>query len=277
MNMQDFILNSLREDIGNGDHTSLACILPDHTSSAQLECRERGVIAGIDVAEKIFKTLDASLCFERKKADGDRLAPGDVAFYVEGISHSILKAERLVLNCMQRMSGIATFTRKVLNELEGLHTKLLDTRKTTPGMRMLEKEAVRLGGGCNHRHGLYDMMMIKDNHIDCAGSIEKALKAALAYRQRNKLDIEIEIEARNLDEVKQIIRAEGADRIMLDNFTIPETKAALKMIGGRIVTESSGCIGLHNVRQYAECGVDYISMGALTHSVKSLDLGLKTI
>jgi nicotinate-nucleotide pyrophosphorylase (carboxylating) len=273
--LRDFILRSMEEDIGDGDHSSLACIPYDSSGKARLIIKEKGILAGCRVAREVFRIVDNKLDFEPHIEDGNFIVPGDIAFIVSGRKQSILKSERLVLNIMQRMSGIATSTREYADRLQGLKTKILDTRKTTPGMRFLEKEAVRIGGGCNHRMGLYDMIMLKDNHIDYAGGIEEAIKKTDNYLHDKGLNLKIEIEARNIDEVKKIVAAGGVDRIMLDNFNIGDTREAVKLIAGRFETESSGGITLDTIRDYAECGVDYISVGALTHHIKSLDMSLK--
>ncbi len=268
---------ALHEDLGDGDHTSLACIPPSTTSRAQLLVKESGVIAGLKVAEQIFEKVDPDLIIERNLSDGDHVKPGDVAFIVSGSARSILSAERLVLNCMQRMSGIATYTSFLCSLIEGTSARLLDTRKTTPGLRVLEKMAVKIGGGHNHRHGLYDMIMIKDNHIDFAGGVENAINRAQEYLANTDRSLKIEIESRSLDELNQILAVGKVHRIMLDNFSFEDLKAAVKLIGDRFETEASGGITESTIREYAECGVDFISVGALTHSVKSLDLSLKAI
>ncbi len=275
--LQEFILRSLGEDVGDGDHSSLACIPEGNTGKARLLVKEEGVLAGCRIAEEVFRTVDPGLQFELFIPDGTDVSFGNVAFIVSGHQLSILKCERLVLNIMQRMSGIATVTRKYTGLIKDLPARITDTRKTTPGMRFLEKEAVRIGGGCNHRMGLYDMIMLKDNHIDYAGGIEQAITKTHDYLKEKGLDLKIEIEARSISDVERIIAAGGVDRIMLDNFDIKSTAEAVKIIGGRYETESSGGITLVNVRSYAECGVDYISVGALTHSIKSIDLSLKAI
>jgi nicotinate-nucleotide pyrophosphorylase (carboxylating) len=275
--LREFILNSLAEDLGDGDHTSLACISDDTCGKAKLLIKENGVLAGIRVATEVFSVIDKNLKTDLLLSDGAEVVPGDIAFYLEGNQQSILKSERLVLNIMQRMSGIATSTREYANQLRGLNTKILDTRKTTPLFRFLEKEAVRIGGGVNHRMGLFDMILLKDNHIDYAGGIEKAILKTREYLKRNNLDLKVEIEARSLDDVKKIISVGGVDRIMLDNFSVGNTLTAVKEIAGRYETESSGGIDLSTIRSYAECGVDFISVGALTHHVKSLDMSLKAI
>jgi nicotinate-nucleotide pyrophosphorylase (carboxylating) len=273
----DFIENALKEDIGDGDHTSRACIPREATGKAQLLIKEQGVLAGVDVALTIFKKLDPLVQVEVFKKDGDLVAPPDIAFVVEGKVLALLKAERLVLNIMQRMSGIATTTHQYVKQLEGLKTKILDTRKTTPGMRFLEKAAVRTGGGMNHRFGLFDMIMIKDNHIDFSGGIAQAITRTREYMQVTGKQLDIEVEARSLEDVRQILEIGGIRRIMLDNFNIADTRKAVELIGGRYETESSGGITFGNIRSYAECGVDYISVGALTHQIKSLDLSLKAL
>ena len=277
MNLKDFINNALAEDIGNGDHTSLACIPEKAISKAHLLVKDDGIIAGIKVALQIFNEVDPQLAIHLFLKDGDTVKKGDIVFIVEGKAQSILKAERLVLNCMQRMSGIATATHKIVAELKGLKTKVLDTRKTTPGVRLIEKMAVKIGGGSNHRFGLYDMIMIKDNHVDYAGGIQKSILAANKYLEKNKLKLKIEIEARSVKEVKEILKVGKINRIMLDNFSLDNLKTAVALIDGKYETEASGGITIDTIRNYALCGVDFISVGALTHSVKSLDLSLKAI
>ncbi len=274
-NFREFILRSLEEDIGDGDHTSLACIPEDAGGKAKLLIKEKGILAGMRVAEEIFHLADKDLKLEIILGDGAEIIPGDIAFYISGRQRSILKTERLVLNIMQRMSGIATSTREYVEKLKGLNTKILDTRKTTPGFRFLEKEAVRIGGGVNHRMGLYDMIMIKDNHIDYAGGLEKAIIRTKDYLRNNNLNLKVEIEARSIEDVRKVMKVGMIDRIMLDNFNVEDTLAAVKEIAGRCETESSGGITLSTIRSYAECGVDFISVGALTHHVKSLDMSLK--
>jgi nicotinate-nucleotide pyrophosphorylase (carboxylating) len=273
----EFIENALNEDIGDGDHTSLACIPTDAIGKAQVIVKEEGILAGSDIAFMILNKLDPEIKIHVFRHDGDRVFPPDIAFIVEGRVLALLKAERLVLNIMQRMSGIATTTRQYVDKLTGLKTKILDTRKTTPGMRMLEKAAVKTGGGENHRFGLYDMILIKDNHIDFAGDITRAIKRAHEYLKRTGRNLAIEIEARNLDDINTILGIGGIQRIMLDNFSVRDTREAVKMIAGKFETESSGGITFENIRDYAECGVDYISVGALTHHIKSLDLSLKAL
>jgi nicotinate-nucleotide pyrophosphorylase (carboxylating) len=275
--IDNFIANAINEDVGSGDHTSIACIPEDAVGKAQLLIKEEGIIAGIDVSLRIFHKIDKDIRIQLMLNDGDKVSPGEIAFVVEGRMRALLKAERLVLNVMQRMSGIATNTHKYVTRLDGLKTRILDTRKTTPGMRMLEKLAVKIGGGVNHRFGLYDMILIKDNHIDFAGNIPLAIQRTGAYLKKTGLNLPIEIEARNIDDVKCILETGGIDRIMLDNFNIEDTKVAVDMIGSQCETESSGGITMDNIRDYAQCGVNYISVGALTHHIKSLDLSLKAI
>lgn len=276
MDINAFIANALAEDLGtDGDQTSLACISEGSTNTAHLLVKENGVLAGVGLAKEIFAVVDQRLAIKQVLQDGDAVRPGDVAFYVSGPSRGILSAERLVLNCMQRMSGIATVTRKYANAISHTKARVLDTRKTTPGLRYLEKEAVKIGGGENHRFGLFDMVLIKDNHIDACGGITNALEKTRAYQQKKGTRLRVEIETRNMAEIEEALACGIADRIMLDNFTPAETKAAVEFINGRVETESSGGITLETIASYAECGVDYISVGALTHSVKSLDLSLK--
>ncbi len=262
------------EDIGDGDHTTLSTIPADEMGRQRLVVKEEGILAGVEVAAKVFEKLDPSLKMTVMIGDGAHVRPGDIAFTVEGPVRSLLIAERTMLNIMQRMSGIATTTARYQQRLEGLHTKVLDTRKTTPGMRMLEKEAVKIGGGCNHRIGLFDMILIKDNHVDFAGGIIPAVERARAYCREKGLDLKVEVETRNPREIDEALQA-GADRIMLDNFTVEATREAVKQIAGRAETESSGGITIDNLREYGECGVDFISVGALTHSVKGLDMSFK--
>jgi nicotinate-nucleotide pyrophosphorylase (carboxylating) len=273
----EFIENALREDIGDGDHTSRACIPSDAIGKAQLLIKEEGILSGVDVAVRIFNKLDPKIKIDIHKHDGDRVAHGDIAFVAEGKVLVLLKAERLVLNIMQRMSGIATTTRRYADRLAGLKTRILDTRKTTPGMRLLEKAAVKTGGGENHRFGLYDMILIKDNHIDFAGGISSAIRRSQEYLNRTGKKLSIEIEARNLSDVSAILGIGGIRRIMLDNFSLSDTRKAVQLIAGCYETESSGGITFENIRDYAECGVDYISVGALTHHIKSLDLSFKAL
>jgi len=273
--ISQFIKNALAEDVGDGDHTSLSTIPAGTKGKAKLIIKEDGILAGIELALAIFEEVDSNLKVDVLIHDGADVKIGDIALTVEGSTHSILIAERLVLNCMQRMSGIATKTNRIVSLLKDTKTKLLDTRKTTPGLRYLEKWAVRIGGGVNHRIGLYDMILIKDNHVDYAGGIENAINAARKYLVEKNKSLQIEIEVRNIGELNEVIEAGGADRIMLDNFNYTDLKAAVQLIDGRFITEASGGITEENVSEYAACGVDYISMGALTHSVKSLDMSLK--
>lgn len=268
---------AIAEDIGNGDYTSLACIPPSATNKAELKVKDSGIIAGIEIAKIIFNKLMPVHQLELLMKDGDKMKPGDIAFTIEGNTQKLLQAERLVLNFMQRMSGIATLTNQYVEKIADLNTKVLDTRKTTPGLRLIEKEAVKIGGGHNHRIGLYDMMMLKDNHIDYAGGITTAIEKAYAYQQQKNIKIPIEVEARNISEVEEILNTNKADRIMLDNFDYKTTRKAVKLINNRCETESSGGITLKTIREYAECGVDFISVGALTHQIHSLDLSLKAI
>ncbi|MEC8610613.1 MAG: carboxylating nicotinate-nucleotide diphosphorylase [Bacteroidota bacterium] len=275
--LHTFIEFALQEDIKDGDHTSLACIPPNAIGKAQLLVKEEGILAGMEVAEAIFNKVNSNIQFFPLMNDGEQMTVGDIAFVVEGPSSSLLTAERLVLNVMQRMSAVATKTRHITKLLEGTKAKVLDTRKTTPGIRFLEKWAVRIGGGTNHRFGLYDMMMIKDNHIDFSGGIEAAIEKANTYQKEKGLNIPIEIEARNLQEIDEILSIGKVQRIMLDNFSYEDTRLAVARIDKRYETESSGGITEDTIREYALCGVDFISMGDLTHSVKSLDLSLKAI
>lgn len=271
----DLIELAIREDIGDGDHSSLACIPPDERGRMKLLVKQEGVLAGVEVAEMVLRRLDPDVAFDKRIEDGAHVRPGDVAFYVEGRVVSLLQAERILLNIMQRMSGVATQTAVYVARLEGLHTKVLDTRKTTPGMRVLDKMAVKLGGGENHRMGLFDMVILKDNHIDFAGGITAAVEQTKAYLEAKGKRIPIEVEVRSLDDVREVLRLDGVDRIMLDNFTPALTREAIELIAGRCEVESSGGITLDNLREYAACGVDFISVGALTHQIKSLDLSLK--
>lgn len=266
---------ALKEDIGSGDHTSLACISPQATGKAVLLVKAEGVLAGIDVAQEVFQCVDATLQLNTFMKNGDACSPGDIAFEITGSAQSILTGERLCLNLMQRMSGIATLTSKYVKACAGTTTRVLDTRKTTPGIRVFEKQAVKIGGGENHRFGLDDYIMLKDNHIDYAGGIPQAIFRVKEYLKKNRLNLQVEIETRNLDEVNQVLKTGQVNRIMLDNFTPEETLEAVKLINGQYETESSGGITLNSIGQYARCGVDYISVGALTHSAVSLDLSLK--
>lgn len=269
------IKNALLEDVGDGDHSTLSCIPADARGKAVLKIKEDGVLAGMAVAESIFRYLQPDTVFTPFKKDGEAMQKGEIAFEAEAGVHVILQAERLVLNCMQRMSGIATLTRQYCSKLEGYRTRLLDTRKTTPNFRLLEKEAVRIGGGVNHRFGLYDMIMLKDNHIDFCGGIEKAIEKAYAYVQATKPGLKIEVETRSIDDVKKVLAVGKVDRIMLDNFTPELISEALVLINGRFETEASGGINLANLESYAATGVDFISSGAIIHQARSLDLSLK--
>lgn len=272
-----FITDALQEDIGSGDHTTFACIPPDAVGKAVLLVKQEGVIAGIEAALKVFRAFDPSLSVEVFISDGTRIKPGDRAFIVTGKQQSILQTERLVLNIMQRMSGIATRTAMYADLIKGTNARILDTRKTTPNMRILEKEAVRIGGGYNHRMGLYDMILIKDNHIDYAGGITQALNRTVVYLKKNNLNLKIEIEARSLDDVREILDHGGANRILLDNFTPEKIREAVNLIDRQVETEASGGIDMKNIRDYALTGVDFISVGALTHQIFSLDLSLKAL
>ncbi|MGZ3872290.1 MAG: carboxylating nicotinate-nucleotide diphosphorylase [Mucilaginibacter sp.] len=275
--IDQFILNALAEDVGDGDHTSLATIPAGTKGKAKLLVKDEGILAGVELALEIFKLVNPELKVKVLINDGEKVKPNDVAFEVEGDAQSILKAERIVLNCMQRMSGIATKTHEIVDILQGTNTQVLDTRKTTPGMRYLEKWAVRIGGGVNHRFGLYDMILIKDNHVDYSGGITRAIENAQQYLINQNKKLAIEIEVRNLDELQQVLQTGGVNRILLDNFNFHDLREAVNMINGRFITEASGGITIDNIREYAACGVDYISVGALTHSVKSLDLSLKAV
>lgn len=275
MTIDEVIKQAIAEDVGAGDHTSLATIPSTAMGTANLLIKQPGVLCGVGIAEKVFKTIDPELKFQVYIEDGQPVKPGDVVFSVSGKAVSILTAERLALNFMQRLSGIATATRRMADRLHGLHTRLLDTRKTTPNLRELEKMAVRTGGGYNHRMGLFDMVMIKDNHVDFAGGIKPAIEAIHQYFVRQKLILKVEIEVRNFDELEQVLDTGGVDRIMLDNFTVSDLKDAVNLIAGRYETEASGMITHENIREYAETGVDFISSGALTHQIKSLDMSLK--
>lgn len=271
------IANAIREDVGDGDHSSLACIPDSATGKAKLLVKDEGIIAGVDFAELVFYFVDPSLKIDVLIKDGSPVNHGDIVFYIEGSSQSILKAERLVLNAMQRMSAIATKTNMFVNLLKGTGTKILDTRKTTPGIRALEKWAVKIGGGENHRFALYDMIMLKDNHIDFAGGITKAIDKTKNYLKETGRDLKIIVEARDLDEIREILKSDGVYRILIDNFNYEDTRKAVELIGDTCLTESSGGINEKTIREYAECGVDYISSGALTHSVYNLDLSLKAV
>ena len=266
---------SFAEDIGDGDHTTLCCIPEEAMGKSKLLIKEEGVLAGMRIAREVFHRFDPTMQIETFMNDGDHVKPGDVPMIVTGKVRSLLQTERLMLNIMQRMSGIATMTARYVKRLEGTNTHVLDTRKTTPGMRMLEKEAVKIGGGVNHRIGLFDMILLKDNHIDFCGGIAQALDRCAAYQKAKGLHLKVEIEVRSFDEIRQVMEHGGADRIMLDNFSVEDTRKAVEMIGHRFETESSGGITFDTLRDYAECGVDYISVGALTHSVKGLDVSFK--
>lgn len=263
------------EDIGDGDHTTLCCIPENAVGKSHLLIKEDGILAGVEVAKRVFARFDDTLKVEVFMDDGSEVKKGDIAMLVTGKTRSLLQTERLMLNIMQRMSGIATTTRKYVDLLKGTNTKVLDTRKTTPGMRMLEKQAVKIGGGVNHRIGLFDMILLKDNHVDFAGGIRNAIDKCHKYLDEKSLNLKIEIEVRNFDELEQVLERGGVDRIMLDNFTVADTKKAVDMIAGKYETESSGGITFDTIRQYAECGVDFVSVGALTHSVKCLDMSFK--
>lgn len=275
--LEQDIKHWLAEDIGDGDHTTLCCIPADAIGRSRLIVKDTGIIAGIEVAKKVFEIFDKELRITQYMHDGDEVKPKDIAFEVEGKVRSLLQTERLMLNIMQRMSGIATRTREYVKLLEGTRTRILDTRKTTPGLRMLEKEAVLIGGGCNHRIGLYDMILLKDNHIDFAGGISQAIDRANKYLKNNNKNLKIEIEVRNFDELNEVLASGNVNRIMLDNFSVADTRKAVEIIGGRFETESSGGITETTIREYALAGVDYISVGALTHSIKSLDMSFKAI
>ncbi|HEY8783021.1 MAG TPA: carboxylating nicotinate-nucleotide diphosphorylase [Mucilaginibacter sp.] len=275
--IDQFIINALNEDVGDGDHTSLATIPAGTKGNAKLLVKDDGILAGVELAAEIFHVVDADLKLNIFLNDGAKVKYGDIAFEVEGSAQSILTAERLVLNCMQRMSGIATKTRQIVDLLKDAHTKVLDTRKTTPGLRYLEKWAVRIGGGVNHRFGLYDMILIKDNHVDYSGGIKEAIEKTNRYLAGMDKKLDIEIEVRNLCELEQVLQTGGINRILLDNFNFRDLREAVKTISGKYITEASGGITVDNMREYADCGVDYISVGALTHSVKSLDLSLKAV
>ncbi len=275
--LQLIITNALREDIGDGDHSSLACIPAEAQGKAKLLVKDNGIIAGVAFAKMVFQAVDADMKMEVFIEDGSEVKHGDIVFHVSGSSQSILKAERLVLNSMQRMSAIATKTKKFVDLLDGTNTKVLDTRKTTPGFRACEKWAVKIGGGENHRFSLYDMIMLKDNHNDFAGGITHAINKTKEYLKNNNKDLKIIVEARNLNEIEEILQSEGVYRILIDNFNFEDTKKAVELIGNKCLTESSGNINENTIRQYAECGVNYISSGALTHSVYNMDLSLKAI
>src|SRR5690554_1302536 len=271
------IANAIREDVGGGDHSSLACISEDAVGTAKLLVKDQGIIAGVELAQRIFEYVDPGLEVDIKIADGTHVKYGDVCFFVSGLSHSILKSERLVLNAMQRMSAIATKTQAFVKLLEGTNTNILDTRKTTPGIRAIEKWAVKIGGGENHRFALYDMIMLKDNHIDFCGGVGKAIKKTQTYLKSNQMGLKNIVEARDFSEISEILEVGGIHRILIDNFNFEDTRKAVEMIGDQCQTESSGGITYETARAYAECGVDYISSGALTHSVSNMDLSLKAV
>ena len=268
---------SFAEDIGDGDHTTLCCIPENAMGKSKLLIKEDGILAGVEIAKEVFHRFDPTMQVEVFMGDGSKVKKGDVAMIVTAKVRSLLQTERLMLNIMQRMSGIATMTSKYVERLEGTHTRVLDTRKTTPGMRMLEKQAVKIGGGCNHRIGLFDMILLKDNHVDFSGGIANAINRCHEYLKEKGLDLKIEIEVRNFEELKQAMDCGGIDRIMLDNFSVEDTKKAVEIVGGKYETESSGGITFDTLRDYAECGVDFISVGALTHSVKGLDMSFKAV
>ena len=273
--IDELIRLAFAEDIGDGDHTTLCCIPATEMGRSKLLIKEASILAGVEIAKKVFQAFDPELKMTVYINDGAEVKPGDVAFIVEGKVQSLLQTERLMLNIMQRMSGIATMTHRYVALLEGLHTRVLDTRKTTPGMRLLEKQAVKIGGGVNHRIGLFDMILLKDNHVDFAGGIENAITRCHEYLKEKGKDLKIEIEVRNLDELREVLRVGGVDRVMFDNFTPELTREAVALIDGRFETESSGGITFETIRSYAEAGVDFVSVGALTHSVKGLDMSFK--
>lgn len=275
--IDQLIALSFAEDIGDGDHTTLSCIPDTAMGKSRLIIKEEGIIAGVEMAREIFHRFDPEMKMEVYINDGAHVKPGDVAFVVEGRVQSLLQTERLMLNVMQRMSGIATITNEYVKLLEGTKCRVLDTRKTTPGMRLMEKDAVRIGGGCNHRIGLFDMILLKDNHIDFAGGIPQAVSRAQEYCKAKGKNLKIEVEVRNFDELNQVLALEGVDRVMLDNFSVENTRKAVEIVGGRLEVESSGGITFDTIRSYAECGVDFVSVGALTHSVKSLDMSFKAV
>lgn len=275
--IDQLITLSFAEDIGDGDHTTLSCIPDTAMGKSRLIIKEEGILAGVEMAREIFHRFDPEMKMEVYINDGAHVKPGDIAFVVEGKVQSLLQTERLMLNVMQRMSGIATITGEYVKLLEGTKCRVLDTRKTTPGMRLMEKDAVRIGGGCNHRIGLFDMILLKDNHIDFAGGIPQAVSRAQEYCKAKGKNLKIEVEVRNFDELNQVLALEGVDRVMLDNFSVENTRKAVEIVGGRLEVESSGGITFDTIRSYAECGVDYVSVGALTHSVKSLDMSFKAV
>jgi nicotinate-nucleotide pyrophosphorylase (carboxylating) len=275
--IDQLIALSFAEDIGDGDHTTLSCIPDTATGKSRLIIKEEGILAGVEMAREIFHRFDPEMKMEVYINDGAHVKPGDIAFVVEGKVQSLLQTERLMLNVMQRMSGIATITGEYVKLLEGTKCRVLDTRKTTPGMRLMEKDAVRIGGGCNHRIGLFDMILLKDNHIDFAGGIPQAVSRAQEYCKAKGKILKIEVEVRNFDELNQVLALEGVDRVMLDNFSVENTRKAVEIVNGRLEVESSGGITFDTIRSYAECGVDFVSVGALTHSVKSLDMSFKAV
>lgn len=275
--LQVLVMAALREDIGDGDHSTLSCIPPEASGRAVLKIKQEGILAGMEVAEKILRMKEAAAVFIPFKSDGEFVRPGELAFEALATVHTLLQCERLILNCMQRMSGIATLTRLYVDRIKDYHTRVIDTRKTTPNFRLLEKEAVRIGGGINHRFGLYDMILLKDNHIDYCGSLELAIEKAGQYRRKFMPDLKIEVETRSLDEVSRVVAIGGVDRIMLDNFSPAEVGQALASIGGQYETEASGGINLDNVEAYARTGVDFVSIGALIHQARSIDLSLKAV
>ena len=277
MEIKDFVKLSIEEDVKQGDHSTLSCIPKNELGSAKLLIKENGIISGIEIAKEIFKTYDDSIEFIANLKDGEKVKIGDIAFIVNGSSRTLLTIERLVLNIMQRMSAISTLTDRFVQELKGFKTKVLDTRKTTPLNRFLEKQAVKIGGGYNHRFGLHDMIMLKDNHIDFAGGIKEAILKANNYLEAENLNLKIEIETRNLQELKEVLKHGGVDIIMLDNFSFKDLKLGVALINGKFKTEASGGITLKTIKDYALCGVDYVSVGALTHSVKNMDLSLKAV
>jgi nicotinate-nucleotide pyrophosphorylase (carboxylating) len=275
--LETFIAAAIREDVGPGDYSTLACIPAGVRGQSVLKIKQDGILAGVEIAAAVFRHLEPGISFVRLKHDGDVMRAGEEAFVIEGYVHTLLSGERVALNCMQRMSGIATLTRRYAEKLQGYRTRLLDTRKTTPNFRVAEKEAVRIGGGVNHRMGLYDMIMLKDNHIDFCGGITKAIERVADYQQRNLLGLPVEVEVRSMEDVREVLAAGKVDRILLDNFTPAMTKEAVHLIAGRIETESSGGITLDNIEDYARAGVDYISAGAVIHHAVSLDLSLKAV
>ncbi len=275
--LEDFIRRAFQEDVGRGDHTSMACISDGAAGKASLLVKDQGVVAGVELAEQIFRFYDPAVVFRKHLDDGTQVKPGDIVFSVEGSARSVLTSERLVLNCMQRMSGIATMTSRFVEAVAGFPARVLDTRKTTPLCRTIEKWAVRIGGGMNHRYGLFDMILIKDNHVDYAGGIPQAIRAAKNYLEKNRLELAVEIETRNMEEVRLVLETGGVNRILLDNFSPAGLREAVLLIDRRYETEASGGITLDSIREYAATGVDFISAGALTHSFRSLDMSLKAV